>query len=367
MSFFTVGNLLTLGIVVLGFILYHQLTRKNRTLDKIREYGKRLKEDLAAFVEEKGQDIHDFAVSLDVEKQSARELLKRLVITDQELADKAEAVARIDERLNGYDVSLEELVRMTNRVQENLNRLHAESGFVESVARRVSASDERLKGAEEKLKAVEKDLADIELCFERENAGSLERTAEAIIASVNSTVLDLQAAAELVERQVEEHREEINRVEEQRSANINRDIERINTTLSAALEEAASRADTLEDTALAKFRDQALERAQRYQTVVEDKLKAWQDSAKARAEEVQELVKTCKEEWKADYAEMEAKRQAGVEAWKQDLDEFERLVRTRRDDWDAAVEAGARENRDLIAELENRVRELQDRIDARTA
>jgi chromosome segregation ATPase len=367
MSFFTGGNLLTLGIVVLGFILYHQLTRRNRTLDKIREYGKRLKDDLAAFVEKQGQEIHDFAVSLDVEKQSAKELLKRLIMTDQELADKAEAVARIDERLNGYDVSLEELVRMTDRVQENLNRLHGESGFVENAVKRVSASDERLRITEERLKTAEKDLEGIELRFERENADSLERTAEAVIASVRSAVSDLQAAAEIAERRVEDHREAIDKVEEQRAANISRDVEEINRVLGAALEEAAARADTLEDAAFIKLREQATDRAQRYQAAVEEKLRGWQESAKARVAEVQGLIKALKDEWKAGNAEMEAKQLAFRDEWKKDMADCDSLVHARRQELDGEIEAAVRGNRELLAGLEGRIGELSGRIDARTA
>ncbi|MDR2184307.1 MAG: hypothetical protein LBO80_01365 [Treponema sp.] len=326
MSFFTFGNLLTLGIVILLLILYRQLDRNNRSVDKARKYGDRLKEDLAVFVAEKEAAVRDYGVELDVLIKSAKELMKRLSAADEGLADKAEAVAKIDERINAYDASLEELVRMTARVQENLNRIRDESAFVEAAGRRVSE-------AKTKLESMERNLADLEFRFERENAESLEKTAEAVIAAVRSTVSDLQAAAETVERQVEDHREAIDKAEKDRAAGIIRDTEMIQKTLQAAVERAASRADKIEDAAVQKLRDQAMERIRRFQEAVEDRLKQYQESARTRVAEVQGLVKNYKEEWRGEHAGIEAKQKLYRDEWKQDIQELNILARSQQDQW----------------------------------
>jgi hypothetical protein len=96
MSFFTVGNLLTLGIMVLVFLLYHQLSRRGRSIERLKEYGKRLKEELGAYAAEKEDAVKDYGLALEVQQQSAKELLKRLVVTDQDLADKAAVIAKIE-------------------------------------------------------------------------------------------------------------------------------------------------------------------------------------------------------------------------------------------------------------------------------
>ncbi|MDR2403517.1 MAG: hypothetical protein LBD78_05760, partial [Spirochaetaceae bacterium] len=95
-------------------------------------------------------------------------------------------------------------------------------------------------------------------------------------------------------------------------------------------------------------------------TAAAGELESWQ---KAAAEDLA-ARKTAAE---GDLAALESAAAAALEAWKQNMAEFERLVRIRRDDWDMAVEAKTRENRELIAEMENRVRELQNLVDARTA
>jgi DNA repair exonuclease SbcCD ATPase subunit len=359
-GFFTVGNLLTLGIMVLAFLLYHQLSRRGRSLAKLREYGRRLKEELAAYAEEKGAVVRDYGLSLEVQQQSAKELLKRLVITDQELAEKAAAIAKIEERINGYDAALAELDRMTGRVEENLSRIENESAFVETAAKRIHA-------AEEKLKGMEKSLVDIELRFERENAVSLERMAESLIASVRSTVSDLHAAAETIERKVEDHREAVDKVEAGRQASLDRDLELITKTLKDALAQAGNRADKLEDAALVKLREQALERVQRFQNQVEEKLKGYLENAKARVTEVQGLLHTLKGEWKSAQAEMEAGQKSCKNEWKQDITELNVLARKLREDWKKTSEEAAKENRELLGSLERIAEETSRRITAEAA
>ncbi|MDR2021204.1 MAG: hypothetical protein LBQ14_10630 [Treponema sp.] len=419
MSFFTFGNLLTLGIVILLLILYRQLDRNNRSVNNARKYGDRLKEDLAVFVAEKEAAVRDYGVELDVMTKSAKELMKRLSTADDGLVDKTEAIAKIDERLNAYDASLEELVRMTAQVQENLNRIRDESAFVEATGRRVLE-------AKAKLESMERNLKDLEFRFERENAESLEKTAEAVTAAVRSAVSDLQAAAETVERQVEDHREAINKAEEERaasiardtelirktlgeavetverrvedhqeaidkaekeraanvardtelirktlgeavetverqveiyreaidkaerdrSASIARDTELIHKTLKEAVERAASRADKIEDAAVQKLRDQAMERIRRFQEAVEDKLKQYQESARTRVAEVQGLVKAYKEEWRGEHAGIEAKQKLYRDEWKQDIQELNALARSQQDEWKQMAAAAELQIRD---------------------
>jgi DNA repair exonuclease SbcCD ATPase subunit len=339
MSFFTFGNLLTLGIVILMLILYRQLDRNNRSVNNARKYGNRLKEDLAVFVAEKEAAVRDYGVELDVLTKSAKELMKRLSTADGGLADKAAAVTKIDERLNAYDASLEELVRMTARVQENLNRIRDESAFVEAAGRRVTEAKTRLE-------SMERNLEELEFRFERKNAESLEKTSEAVVAAVSSTVSDLQAAAETVERQVEDHREAIDKAEKDRAAHIARDMELIQKTLKEAVERAASRADKIEDAAVQKLRDQAMERVRRFQEAVEDRLKQYQESARTRVAEVQGLVKTYKEEWRSEHAGIEAKQKLYRDEWKQDIQELNALARSQQEEWRQAAAAAEVQIRD---------------------
>ncbi|MDR2757819.1 MAG: hypothetical protein LBB78_00390 [Spirochaetaceae bacterium] len=326
MSFFTVGNLLTIGILLAVFILFRYLDRHNRSVNRARDFGKQLKEELAQYVAEREAAVKDYALDLDVQQKAARELLKRLQVTDEEFAAKAAAIARIDEQIAASDTSLEELIRMTGIVDENLKRIGEESNFVETVYKRVSR-------AKDKLDTLEKDLAEVELRFERENAVSLEQAVDALTASVRSSVSDLTVQVETIERKAEDHREAVDKVEKSREENLARDMELIHQTFNEALERAASRADKVEDAALIKLREQALERVQRYQAVVEEKLKAYQENTKIKAAETQSLIKTYKDEWKNDSAEIEAKQKAYRDEWKKDVLELNELARDQKETW----------------------------------
>ncbi|MDR2136295.1 MAG: hypothetical protein LBO76_06745, partial [Treponema sp.] len=276
MAFFTPGNLITLVIVVLLLLFFRQIDKGKRPLEMLRKYADKIKDDLAAYAAEKEEAVRGYGVSLDIEQQAARELMKRLQLSKEELSAKAGALKKIDERLNQYDGSLEELVTMTARVQENLDRLKDESRFVEDTSSQV-------RGLREKLGTLEKDLGKLEQRFEQENAEALEQTQEALTASFKSALRDLEAQAETVGRKVEEHREAVDQAEAEREERL-RDAEAlIRDTLARSLEEAGRRADKLEDAALAKLQEQAQERVEKLKTALEEKIKTYQENAKTRS------------------------------------------------------------------------------------
>jgi len=181
MGFFTVGNIITLGIVLLILILYRQIDRNNRALKLIRDYSERLKKDLGDFVKEQERAVKDYAISLNVERDSAKELMKRLQQTEEELAEKAESIARIDSQLKTYENSLAELDSMTGRVQENMNRVREESAFVDSTGKRISEVKDKLAEFEKALtdagRKLEKGMGEAERKLEK-SLGDAEKKLE---------------------------------------------------------------------------------------------------------------------------------------------------------------------------------------------
>lgn len=340
---------------MITLVLFRQFDKNNRSLDKVRKYGERLKEDLASFVAERESAVKDYAVELDVQQKAAKELLKRLVLTEEDLGAKAAAVAKIDERISAYDSSLDELMRLTARVQENLDRIKEESPFTESVLKRIME-------AKNQLQSLEKNLGDIELTFERQNAQSLEKVEEEVIAAIRSTVSDLQSTAETVERRVEEHRDAIMAVEKQRKETLNQDIVQIQSVLKNALEQARSEADKLEEGAFAKLKEQALERARRFQSTIEERLLQFQDSTKSKIGEVQGMVRTFKEEWKQDSVELEAKQKAYKEEWKKDVASLNGLARSQKEEWKTDLAQAQEAVKVVHAQIVTETTNLEERI-----
>jgi len=349
MGFFTVGNLLTLGIVLLILILYRHMDRNNRNLKLLRDYSEKLKKELSSFVEEQERAVKDYGISLNVERDSARELMKRLQVTEEEMAEKAAAVARLDSQIKTYENSLAELDRMTNRVQENMNRVREESAFVDATGKRINET--RVK-----LEELEKDLKDMEKQFERENSESLENTTQTVLAVVKSEVSDLRASAEIIERKVEDHRQEINKIEEDRKAGISRDLAHINSILSTAVEQAAKKADKMEDAALVRLKEQAEDRILKLKSSEEEQLKGYHENAKARVAEVQNLVKDIREHWRAERSDWESRDKLYQEGRKKEIHE----LTSRFNDAEKRL-AG-----DLAA-LEKRMEELSARADETVA
>jgi chromosome segregation ATPase len=319
MGFFTVGNLLTLGIVILVLILNRHLDKRRHSLDKMTKYAEKLKADLKAFTDIQEEAVRNYGIDLKIEKDAARELLNRIQITDKDLGEKAAAIDHIEERLEIYERSLEELAGMTNRVQENIGRIRDESAFVEGAARRVSE-------AKTGLEALERSLESLEIRVERDNAEALEKTAEAVIASVKSSVSDLEALVETIERKAGDHREAVEKIEQERAESLARDMGIVEKTLRNAVEQAGLRADRMEEAALVKLKEQAQDRIHRLQHAEEERLKTYQESAKNRIAEAQNLVKTFREEWKTERQEWDARDKAIREEWKQDLQEMKNIA-----------------------------------------
>jgi len=288
------------------------MDRNNRTLKLLRDYSEKLKKELNDFVKEKEKAVKDYGISLNVERDSAKELMNRLQLTEGDLADKAASVARIDNQIKIYENSLAELDQMTSRVQENMSRVRDESAFVESTGRRVSE-------VKNKLLEFEKNLEDLENRFKKENAEMLEKTSGDMLSGFQTRVSQMGAAADAIGRKVEEHRLAIKKTEEARAAVMTRDTEYINKILSKAVEQAVKRADKMEDAALSSLKQQAEDRILKLKNAEEEKIKGYHESARSRVFEVQSQVKDIREEWRAERNEWELRDKALRDERKKDI------------------------------------------------
>jgi chromosome segregation ATPase len=357
---FSIGNIVTLGIVGMVLFLYRQIDKHSQSMQRIQQYAADLKEELTEFVAEKEGAVKDYSISLDVQQKAAKELMRRLQITDEELAAKAAAVARIDERLNAYDVSLKELIEMSVRVQENLNRIREESAFVEKVNKRVGDS-------KEKFEALEQGLADVERRFAEENASALESIAQQVVSAVAQQVESLRSAADQAERRVAEGKEAVERSEQIRTERIARDMDFINRSLDEALEQAAVRADNMENAALIKLREQAVDRVRELQAAIEDQLDGHLENARNQLRNLQDLVTDCKENWKTDAAELENQQNIFKDEWKRDLQDFQERLDAQRSGWEMTVESENDNMKRLIGDLKTVSDESREHIASQTS
>ncbi len=186
----TIGNIITLLVVIVVLIIYRQLDRSNRSLDKVKRYSDKIRGDLSGFVEDKTTELKNLSIELDVHQKSAKEILKRITSIEEGLKGKTAGFDKIQTRITEYDKALSDLVTMTARVEENLKRLHQESEFVDMVGRHV-------KEAGARMAAIEKSLPELKEEFARINEKELKEVAAR---AVKATKDDLLA----IERQVGE-------------------------------------------------------------------------------------------------------------------------------------------------------------------
>jgi chromosome segregation ATPase len=203
---FSFGNLLSIVIVLIILIIYRQIDRNNRSLEKVKRFSDRMKDELAKSVEEKTSEMKNLAIELQVNMKAGKEVLKRVRDVEEGLQGRAEGIEEIRKKIEGYDHALEELVGMTARVDENLKRIQAESMFVDKVGRRIT-------GASEKLKAVEQEIARVAEKFRQENQKSLHNLRDEIAKSTDQRIREMAASVQGSEKKVKDFSVYVTRLE----------------------------------------------------------------------------------------------------------------------------------------------------------
>lgn len=292
---FTPGNIITLCICLVLVILFRQLDKGNRSIEKVKKFGDKLKDDLEAFIKERTAKLEESSISLDVQQAKAVAAVKRLESIREDLetreADllaRTKAVDDFGKQIATYDSTIRQLSEMTALAQENLSKIRAESDFADSLGKKLMAAEKDLSSISAAIPAMQE-------TFRAENRASLESIQADTLARVSKTVDELG-------RDVETARQKA-------SAILGETAERMNDLYQKSFAEASRRADTLEDAAFAKLKDQAAERLAKYKEQIEEKTAALHELTKERVQETQQLAKGFKADWQAEADEyLEATR-----------------------------------------------------------
>ncbi|MBI9109046.1 MAG: hypothetical protein JEZ04_20045 [Spirochaetales bacterium] len=147
--------------------------------------------DIEVFVDQKTQDMKNLAIEIDVHQKTGKEVLKRVSAIEEGISTRAEDIYSINDRINKYDTAINELVGMTGKVDENLQRLHQESEFVDKVGRRLKDVQGRIVQLEKSIPALSAEFAvKNEKEFEKlriELMSGVERQAAAVIDNVSAS------------------------------------------------------------------------------------------------------------------------------------------------------------------------------------
>jgi chromosome segregation ATPase len=203
---FSFGNLLSIVIVLIILIIYRQIDRNNRSLEKVKRFSDKMKDELAKSVEEKTSEMKNLAIELQVNMKAGKEVLKRIRDVEDGLHERAEGIEEIRKKIDGYDHALEELVSMTARVDENLKRIQAESMFVDKVGKRITVSSENLK-------KVEQEITQVAEKFRQENHKGLQSLRDEIAKSTEQRIREMAAGVQASEKKVKDFSVYVTRLE----------------------------------------------------------------------------------------------------------------------------------------------------------
>ena len=157
----SIGNIITLLIVILVLVVYRQLDRNNRSLDKVKRFADKVKDQLSEFVDSKTTELKNLSIELDVHQRTAKEIVKHISNVETGIGDRAKGFEKLSARMNEYDRALADLVQMTGHVEENLKRLHQESEFVDAVGKRIKDAVARMQSIEKSIPELKEEFAKV--------------------------------------------------------------------------------------------------------------------------------------------------------------------------------------------------------------
>jgi chromosome segregation ATPase len=143
---FNIGDIIVLAIVILVLFLNRQFDKNNRSLEKVRKYADKVKDELDRLVKDKKTQIHDLNIDIEVQEKTNREILKRILQANEESLARSAEIDSFKTLLGDVSGRLEELDLLTRNVDENLVRIKKESEYVDSVGVRLNRLLEKADG-----------------------------------------------------------------------------------------------------------------------------------------------------------------------------------------------------------------------------
>ncbi len=347
---FTPGNIITLSICVILILVFRQLDKNGRTLEKIKKFGDKLKDDLDAFVKERTSKLEESAIALTVEQTKAVAAVKRLESIRDDLAKKEETlmlrtreVEDFGKKISSYDATVKQLIEMTTLAETNLSRITDESDFADSLGKKLAASQKQLAEIAASIPAMRDSFA-------AENRAALESIQRDTLERISATIADLDRKVEAAHRSGTEMAATA--------------AEKLKDVYQRAYTEAARRADQLEDASFAKLKEQALERLQKYKDQIEEKTSTLHEQTKDKLQETQQLAKGFKADWQREAEEYLETARAEMSRLS---DEFGASVASLSDRLKDAENLGDAKTRELRAELDRFESDFRSSLDACSA
>jgi chromosome segregation ATPase len=356
---FLVSAAVSAGIV----LLFRQLDKDNNSLGKVRQYADKRRDEFDAYFKEQSKQLSVAKADLDTGQTQAVAAVNRL---EKQLAEfkqmigslekDSNSVKNIEEKIHIYDTSISTLMEMTSRVEENLEKIKKEAGIIDQL-------NQRIESQKKAVDIIEKKLPEVSAGFMLRNTEELKSVGADLLKQYEDRAQQLDKTTQTAIRQNEEV------------------LAKINKSISDAYDNAARKADQLEDDAFTHLDEKAKQRCDSYMHTTEEQLDSLQNELKSRIEncdaELSELIS--KTGQTADAVEKEsAQNSDAIEtlhaALEQQIielqDRYSKLFETAVNDADAK-ESAAYEKYNAIAQqhvesykaaVEEKLRNMQDSV-----
>lgn len=320
---FDLGNLVAIGITLILLLAYRILDRDNRSLEKVKKYADKLREDMAQYADLRSEDLKAYAIDLEIHQRAAKEILRRVQLAEDALNAKAEQIGGMAARIAEYDKALAELKDMSARVDQNLNIIHDESAFVDGVARTLKTTKDEIEKLRASIPAMRESLASDSRTLLSELRSGFSLEVKSALDNAAGHVNELRKLAREGTEAVAETNAEAARAAEER-------FRAIDAQLSDAFRRAREEGERLEDSSFQKLREQIDARGAKLGDAIEDRFNTLRDQAKEKIAETQGMLKAFKADWRKDadalIAEAKADAREMTEASAVRLDEIEARV-----------------------------------------
>ncbi|MBN2651450.1 MAG: hypothetical protein JXR63_03630 [Spirochaetales bacterium] len=201
---------IVVSILILVLFVFRFLDKNNRSLEKIKRYSEKIKNELDIFVGQRSEDLKNIGVEVDVHQKASKEIIKKIETFELRLKEKNETLENVFSRIEDYDKAIKDLVSMTERVDENLLRLKDESLFVEQVAMKLSK-------VKTEMDSIERSIPEIQNEFNSKNVESAQQLIKELEGFVREQLDEIETKMDSVKYSVGEFSDFVQHLEEKKS------------------------------------------------------------------------------------------------------------------------------------------------------
>ena len=307
-----IENIITAAVCLIMLIVFRRLDKKNRSIEKVKKFTDKILADFEDTFKNRVMQLENAGSELDVKQIQALAAVKKLeqekAHFEESAADFSARTAQLDDvknRILSYENVINELLEMTERVEENLEKIRKHSAFVDKTAKIISEQQKRLDETEKRIPAI---LSD----FQKQNTERLGTLGAEYTAALDRRFADLEMLAEAA-------------VDKNQQL-----LDEIQTVFDESLSRAREKADALEEGVFETLKENTLKREEAFEALLERSTR-----------DLTDYIDREKENLSADLLEkMEKTKKDTDDLYEQFRTESDKALQTMQDELTAAIASG---------------------------